>query len=216
MASPKNIVVVCEGESEWTYLQRLNSALAALPVPDGWMQVPVRFIGRPKKTGVGKGAYKAVERELRREMKENPSAEKWVWVDADLYVRDYKDCGKNYRKRAVGIPPFHFTVFNFEDFLALHLDDDGFGRWIELMTAAGHFKNPLHWDDYKGHFEKVMPGYQKGGLPADFVTLASLGNLNRHLSQMPVADLRSLQVERTFATAMLNEISRWYAIPGMV
>ena len=214
MASPKNIVVVCEGESEWTYLQRLNSALAGEPFPEGWVEPPVRFIGRPKKTGVGKGAFKAVERELRKEMKRNPSAEKWAWVDADLYVRDYKACGTNYRNRAAGIPPFHFTVFNFEDFLALHLDDEGFGHWVEVMTMAGHFKEPLHWDDYKVHFEKVIPGYRKGGLPADFVTLASLGNLNRHLPQMPAADLKDLQVERTFAASMLKEVSRWYAIPG--
>lgn len=214
MVSPKNIVVVCEGESEWTYLQRLNSALASEPFPEGWVEPPVRFIGRPKKTGVGKGSFKAVERELRKEMKINPFAEKWVWVDADIYVRDYKDCGTNYRNRASGIPPFHFTVLNFEDFLALHLDDDGFERWVEVMTEAGHFNNPLYWEDYKKHFENVMPGYQKGGLPADFVTLTSLGNLNRHLSQMPIVNLKSLKVERTFAQSMLKEILRWYTIPG--
>ena len=144
----------------------------------------------------------------------NPSAEKWVWVDADIYVRDYKDCGTNYQNRASGIPPFHFTVFNFEDFLALHLDDDGFERWVEVMTEAGHFNNPLYWEDYKKHFENVLPGYQKGGLSADFVTLTSLGNLNRHLSQMPIVNLKSLQVERTFAQSMLKEILRWYTIPG--
>lgn len=215
MASPKNIVVVCEGESEWTYLQRLNSALAGEPFPEGWVEPPVRFIGRPKKTGVGNGAFKAVERELRKEMKSSPSAEKWVLVDADLYVCNYKACGTNYRKRAMWIPPFHFTVFNFEDFLALHLNDEGFRRWVEVMTEAGHFKEPLHWNDYKGHFEKVMPGYRKGGLPADFVTLVSLGNLSRHLSQMPAVDLKDLQVERTFAESVLEEVSRWYAIPGM-
>lgn len=214
MASPKNIVVVCEGESEWTYLQRLNSALAALPVPEDWVEPPVRFIGRPKKTGVGKGSFKSVERELRKEMKQNPTAEKWAWVDADLYVRDYKDCGGNYRNRAAGIPPFHFSIFNFEDFLALHLDDDGFGRWVEVMTEAGHFKNPLRWDEYKVLFEKIIPGYRKGGLPADFVTLESLGNLSRHLLQMPAAELKDLRVDCTFAASMLDEISRWYAIPG--
>ena len=115
---------------------------------------------------------------------------------------------------AKGSPPFHFAVFNFEDFLALHLDDEGFSRWVEIMTEAGHFKKPLHWDDYKGSFEKVMPGYRKGSLPADFITLASLGNLSRHLLQMPAVDLKDLRVERTFAASMLDEVSCWYAIPG--
>ncbi len=214
MASPKNIVVVCEGESEWTYLQRLNSALAAEPFPEGWSDVPIRFVGRPKKTGVGSGVFKAVERELRKEMKQNPSVEKWVWVDADLYVRNDKECGTNYRKRAAGIPPFCFSVFNFEDFLALHLDDEGFERWIGVMEESGHFKNPLHWDDYRGRFEKVMPGYRKGGLPADFVTLTSLGNLSRHLAQLPRVEWRGFMEKRMFASAMLDEVSRWYEIPG--
>lgn len=214
MQSPKNIVVVCEGESEWTYLQRLNSALAGLPFPDGWLEVPVRFIGRPKKTGVGSGAFNAVERELRKEMRQNQSAEKWAWVDADLYVRNDKDCGTNYRKRSAGIPPFHFSVFNFEDFLALHLDDDGFGRWIKVMTEAGHFQSPLHWDVYKRNFEIIVPGYRKGGLPADFITLDSLGNLNRHLMQIPDINPRGLPIERTFARSMLDVVSRWYAISG--
>lgn len=214
MESPKNIVVVCEGESEWTYLQRLNSALAGEPFPEGWMEVPVRFIGRPKKTGVGTGAFKDVERELRKEIKQNQTAEKWAWVDADLYVRNYKDCGTNYQKRASGIPSFHFSIFNFEDFIALHLDDERFGRWVDVMTEAGHFKSPLHWEEYKVYFEKVMPGYRKGGLPADFVNLASLGNLNRHLAQLPLVDLNGFTVDRTFAAAMLDEVSRWYAIPN--
>lgn len=214
MAGPKNIVVICEGESEWTYLQRLNSALAAEPFPDGWMECPVRFIGRPKKTGVGNGSFRAVERELRKEIRANPSLEKWVWVDPDLYVRNCKGCGVNYKNRAVGIQPFHFTLFNFEDFLALHLDDEKFDCWVKVMADAGHFTNPLHWDEYKRHFEKVMPGYHKGGLPADFITLLALGNLKRHLLQMPAMELKGLWVEHTFAEAMLDEISRWYPISG--
>ena len=213
MIATKNIVVVCEGESEWAYLQRLNSMLAGLPYPADMTDVPIRFIGRPKKTGVGQGAFKAVERELRRELKQNPSAEKWAWVDADLYVRNDRNCGDNYRNRPAGIPAFHFSVFNFEDFLSLHLNDEGFGRWVRVMSDAGHFRKPLHWDDYRSAFEKVMPGYRKGCLPADFVTLESLGRLKRHLSQMPDMDLGGLNELRIFAESMLAEISRWYELP---
>lgn len=215
MNKTKSIIVVCEGPSEWIYLQRLNSFLSSLPFPDGWMDIPIRFIGKPPKAGVGTGKYNAVEKEIRSARKQNRSQEIWAWVDADLYVRNDKACGDNYRNRPKGIPPFDFSIFNFEDFLALHLDEPGFLKWTEVMTTAGHFNSPLHWDDYKVHYAKVMPGYKKADLPVDFITLEALGNLNRHLSQMPAVDYGELSVSRTFAHSMLKEISRWYAIPGM-
>lgn len=213
MNRTKNIVVICEGASEWAYLQRLNSFLASLPFPDGWLDVPVRFIGRPPKVGVGTGAYKPVERALRKEMKENQTAEKWVWVDADLYIRNEKDSGDNYRRRPANIAPFYFSILNFEDFLACHLDDESFKRWITVMSATGHFTNPLCWDDYKIPYAQILPGYHKGGLPADIITLESLGNLKRHIAHIPTIKCNGLPIERTFAELMLNEICRWYTLP---
>ena len=209
----KSIVVVCEGASEWIYLQRLNSALARLPFPDGWCDVPVRFIGRPKRTGVGSGAFHDVERALRKEQGSNRSATVWSWVDADIYVRNDRECGERYRRRADSTQAFRFSVLNFEDFLALHLDDAGFARWVKAMSDGGHFSRPLHWNDYKALFELVIPGYRKGELPADFITLGSLGNLKRHLERMPEMSLNGLKVDRTFAESMLDELSRWYEVP---
>ena len=208
----KNIVVVCEGASEWTYLQRLNSALAQLPFPDEWFDVPVRFVGRPKGVGVGGGEFNAVERAWRKETRRNPSVETWIWVDADLYVRNDRACGENYRKRPSGMRAFDFSLLNFEDFLALHLDDDKFERWVGALSSGGHFRSPLHWADYRLLFEEVAPGYRKGDLPADFITLDSLGNLKRHLSRIPEMDLNGLEVERTFARSLVDELSRWYQI----
>ena len=213
MNRSKNIIVVCEGASEWMYLQRLNSFLSSLPFPDGWFDVPIRFVGKPPKTGVGTGEYKAIEREIRRVGKQNCSLERWTWVDADLYVRNDKACGDHYLKRPMGIAPFAFSVLNFEDFLALHLDDDRFSLWKEVMTKAGHFQEPLHWEEYRPLYQKIVPGYHKADIPVDFITLASLGNLRRHLMQMPFVDLKGLSVGRTFADFMLAEITCWYKIP---
>lgn len=44
MNRSKNIIVVCEGASEWMYLQRLNSFLSSQPFPEGWLDVPIRFM----------------------------------------------------------------------------------------------------------------------------------------------------------------------------
>lgn len=210
MRVSKNIIVICEGASEWTYLQRLNAFLAGLPFPDGWYEVPVRFIGRPGRNGVGSGSFNAVKRELAVARKLNRSAMAWVWVDADLYVRNERACGDSYRGRSGGVPPFCFSLYNFEDFVALHLDDEGFERWARVMTEGGHFRSPLPWEAYKGLFASVLPEYRKGDLPADFITVESLGNLRRHLTQLPRMELNGLPVERTFAHAMLEELSRRY------
>ena len=212
MNRPKNIVVVCEGGSEWTYLQRLNSFLASLPFPDGWLEVPVRFIGRPPRNGVGTGAYKAVERELRKAARQNPSAERWAWVDADIYARNEKTCGDSYLRRPADVAPFAFSVFNFEDFLACHLDDAGFERWRSVMDAAGHFRSPLCWEDYRPLFQKVLPGYRKADLPSGFVLRESLANLRRHVAEFPSVSLGALSGERMFAERLLAEIGAWYDV----
>ena len=213
MNVPKNIIVICEGASEATYLQRLNSFLANQPYPDEWYDVPIRFVIKPSKEGVGTGAYKRVEQALRKEIKANPTFEKWVWVDADLYVRNDKGARDGYLKRPQTIPSFFFSVLNFEDFLALHLDDDKFAAWIQIMSSAGHFRTPLHSDDYETLFKQILPHYRKAELPVDFITLESLGNLKRHLSQMPTIDNHGLPIDRTFAAAIVAEINHWYPLP---
>lgn len=212
MNKTKNIVVICEGSSEWIYIQRLNSFLMSLPFPDGWWNVPINFIGIPKKYGVGTGNYNNIEKEYRCAARTYPKEEKLVWVDSDLYIRNDKGCADNYLSRPNGIPPFCFSICNFEDFVALHLDDNRFNCWFNIMTNAGHFKNPLHWEEYKNYFKKVVPDYIKGSLPADFVTKESLGNLHRHLLQMPSVDSCGFKIERTFARVMIEEISNWYNI----
>lgn len=209
MARPKNIIVICEGASEWVYLQRLNSFLAAHPFPDGWWEPPIRFIGKPKR-GVGNGTYKAIVRALNNERQQNKTTEIWVWVDADLYVRNEHACGDSYRNRPAAVPAFRFSAFNFEDFLALHLDDDRFAHWLREMTTCGHLQRPLPWSQYESHLLTILPNYRKGELPADFITPVSLGNLKRHLGQMPKVCLQNQQNEPTFARALLQELTRWY------
>lgn len=213
MNRSKNIIVVCEGASEWMYLQRLNSFLSSQPFPEGWFDVPIRFIGKPPKTGVGTGEYKAVEREIRKVGRQNHLLDRFAWVDADLYVRNDKACGDNYLNRPKDIAPFAFSVLNFEDFLALHFDDDRFFCWREVMRTAGHFNRPLHWEEYRTLYQQVMPGYHKADIPADFITLESLGNLKRHLNQMPEVNFNGLKVDCSFAHIMLNALSCWYEFP---
>ena len=112
--------------------------------------------------------------------------------------------------RPRGIPPFHFSIFNFEDFLALHLCDADFQRWINVMSSAGHFNHPLYNADYEVQFEGFIPGYKKGNLPPDFITVASLKNLKRHIALLPHMNLNNLSVHKTFATSLIDELEQCY------
>ena len=44
---------------------------------------------------------------------------------------------------------------NFEDFLALHFDDDLFDQWYDTISATGHFCKPLLGDVYAPVSERL-------------------------------------------------------------
>ena len=117
----------------------------------------------------------------------------------DIYVRNATAAERRnaqaYAKKG-SLPDFFFSVMNFEDFLALHFDDDLFEQWHAEFKDAGHFDRPLNSVDYAPLFASIWSAqvarigtsgvtYSKGDLPVDFVSYEMLCNLMRH-----VADLR--------------------------
>lgn len=54
MNRAKIIIVVCEGASEWAYIQALNSFIESLPFQDGCYDAPIHFVGKPKKQVLAK------------------------------------------------------------------------------------------------------------------------------------------------------------------
>ncbi len=96
-------------------------------------------------------------------------------------------------------------MLNFEDFIALHYDDERFEKWKAEFSKAGHFEHPLHWDDYKVHYLKIFPEYEKNRLPMDFLSVEVLRNLFRHMNEMPDINCNGLPATRTFA-GLLKDI----------
>lgn len=211
-------IVVCEGASECNYLLHLNRFLATLPPPRDAGLVPLRLIPRPKnvdpKTGVnvgcGGGDYGKVSKCYRSEHATNRSYPFGIWVDADLYVRNDKDCGTRYKGRPAGIPAFDFSVLNFEDFLALHADELLFEKWVHEMLSAGHFNRPLYWEEYEPHYLNVFTAYLKNSLPVDFISVESLRNLFRHMDMLPSVDRCGLTIDKTFAGFMKKILTEAY------
>ena len=164
-------IIVCEGESEYAYLQRLGSFLNAQPLPDGTFETPIRFIG-PTRAVAKTGSFRTIKRAFNKTRKENKRAPSiQIWADFDLYHRNDRDCAGGYAAKTSGIPDFLFSFHNFEDFLALHWSGAQLAEWLRYGSPAGrnHFAAPLHSKNYEPEIERIFPGYRKGTLSPDFI-----------------------------------------------
>ena len=203
-------IIVCEGRSEFVYLQRLQSFLESQT--GGWC-VPLRFIQKLPTNADGDenggGFYTNVTRCYRQQRKDNKKANIEVWVDHDIYLRQASAPERRNRARYLskpaGIPDFRFSFHNFEDFLVLHMDDSAVQRWHAAFDSTGHAATPLHSDAYVPHFESVMLGYQKGDLSPDFITKESLLRLKSNLAN-PLIPAPTDPRFRSFARFLIDQI----------
>ena len=181
-------VIVSEGSSERAYIQQLRSFLAnKMPVADDF-RPRLDLIPKVTNNGAGGGQFALVQQTYRKCRKADKRTPIMVWVDADIYVRNEGVVEERNAKSYAGkknLPDFLFSVMNFEDFLALHFDDDIFEKWYEAFSPQ-HFKVPMHGSQHMPIFVKIWQEhanrnsckpYSKGDLPSGFISLHSLKNL---------------------------------------
>lgn len=205
----RSYIIVCEGRSEYAYLRRLQSFLDAQT--EVW-PVPLLFIPQIPENSDGDenggGFYTNVSRCYRQQRKDNKKAKIEVWVDDDIYVR--QDSVAEIKNRAAylgkpaGIPDFVFSFHNFEDFLALHLEDAAIQAWHTAFDPD-HVAKPLHSEDYMPRFGSVLPGYEKGSLDPDFITHESLLRLKANLST-PLVPAPADPRFQSFARFLIDQI----------
>lgn len=145
------IIVICEGESEYSYIQNINRIL----------HYKSSYGALFKPVAVNTGYFNEVKKRYSSEFKNNPKSSIIIWVDFDLYKRNDKDCMKSYKKKQ-GTPDFLFSYMNFEDFLILHENENTVSKWIKLR--GDHFEEPMHSDEYLSKFKLIKPNYKKGEL----------------------------------------------------
>lgn len=156
----KYINVICEGKSECNYLQAINRLLREAGI--GLVL---------KAQDAGGGMYKKVEKAYKQCVRDERHAVAWIWVDSDLYKRNDNECMTAYNNKPKGIPDFLFSVYNFEDFLILHLPDDKVAKWISICKAD-HLSIPLHSDQHTTKLADFFPDYKKGKLPSELSELS--------------------------------------------
>ena len=112
------------------------------------------------------GKYSQVIKKYKRIKKDNPRTEILIWIDYDIYERNDNKNGDHYRSKPRGIPDFHFSYFNFEDFLTLHMEENFLETWQRICTSNNHFLSPMHAIIYEPLFkENIIIGYEKGTMP---------------------------------------------------
>lgn len=218
-------IVVNEGASERTYLQSLRSFLAnRMPLGDDFCP-RLDLIPRVTNGGAGGGAFPIVRKTFHACRQADRHMPVVIWVDADIYVRNAtageRRNAEAYAKKR-GLPDFCFSVMNFEDFLALHFDDDIFDQWYNAISATGHFGKPLLGDVYAPVFASIWAlqisrlgisgvEYAKGELPVDFISVATLGNMMRHASDSRMQALfRANTSSQTFAEFLTDCLQEQY------
>ena len=203
-------LIVCEGESEWTYLQRLQSFLDQQPLADGAFEPPLRLIA-PERVVVKNGTFGRLKSRYNKLRQQNRRSSIQIWTDFDRYHRNDKSCADQYAHKAAGIPDFLFSFHNFEDFYALHSDGAPFQEWRQFGWR-GHFTTPLHAEGYLPEIQKIFPSYSKGDLPVDFINWDSLKNPKCNRVHCPRFNPHNLQGLASFADFLITELERAY--PG--
>lgn len=211
--SCKRYLIVCEGESEWAYLQRLQSFLDQQPISEGKFEPPLRFVTPYRAIAKG-GRFFTLKKNFSSIRKQNKKIPIQIWADFDLYHRNDLKCAEHYSAKSAGIPDFLFSFHNFEDFFALHFESTQLHEWLHFGGPAGHrhFTTPLHAKGYLPEIQRIFPSYAKGGLPANFVNWASLKNLKANLGHQPTSNPQNLQAVHSFAEFLIREIED--AFPG--
>ncbi len=230
MGTESIYIVVNEGASEKTYLQTLRSFLAnQMPLSENYCP-RLNLIPRVTNNGIGGGAFTLVRKAYETCRRMDRSTPIIIWVDADIYVRgasyQEKHNVKSYASRT-SLPDFHFSIMNFEDFLALHFDDDVFEDWYETMKTVNHFQVPLTGKAYEPLFKPTWQRqmekmgivgrggratrYEKGDLPLDFISPKTLMNLFRHTKDSRAQEIfRANTASPTFAEFLVSSLQSHY------
>ena len=163
MDAKKPYLLICEGDSEFAYVQELNRFLNE-------QGLPIVFVAH----NAGGGGFKNL-RQVCRTLKTRKNGRTFIMADKDIYHRDDNGNGTAYEREKSHMPPFLFQYWNFEDFLLMHYPEDVLVSWREEAARCGHSVNPLHSKEFLPMFTAfcdsnsatlgfVFP-FEKGDMP---------------------------------------------------
>ena len=174
MTAKKPYLLICEGDSEFAYIQELNRFLNE-------RGMPIVFLAH----NAGGGGFRNL-RQVCRAIKTRKNGRTFIMADEDVYRRDDDGNGAAYERERDCLPPFLFQRWNFEDFLLMHYPPAIVSSWREVAERIGHLVNPKRSDEYLPVFKafcdrnqetlRFLFPYEKGDVPFG-MTQAHVDNL---------------------------------------
>lgn len=152
------IIVLCEGISEFNYIQNLNRILSN----------PNTGSAAFKPYTINTGRFAQIRQKFNQVKKDNKNCSVQIWVDKDLYINN-SEFKKLYLNKGK-MPDFLFSIMNFEDFLMLHCHKDLLYSWQEICSSNNHFYTPMTSRIYCKELQKFFPEYRKGCIPFDITS----------------------------------------------
>lgn len=156
-------LVICEGSSEYAYIQELN-----------------RFLNERghalvfNAVNAHGGGIDGIRR-LCRDRRIRANGRALVMADGDIYADATGLNGRRYLKWRDRLPRFLFQYQNFEDFLLMHYPQTVLDAWRREVEPKRHFVTPLVAREYedvfrgfiRAHEDELRFGddYQKGDMP---------------------------------------------------
>lgn len=163
MEAKRHYLAICEGSSEFAYVQELNRFLNENGLDLVFSAVDA-----------GGGGFDNI-RSLCRKRRIRPESRAFVLADRDLYFDETTLNGRRYAQGKDKLPKFFFQYFNFEDFLLMHYPHEIVEAWKAAVALKGHFVVPLKSVEYenvfadfvRSHESELQFGgdYRKGDLP---------------------------------------------------
>lgn len=197
---PKLILVVCEGDSEYGFLNSMNRYLRENAQDERFAFV------RENMKGINVNNFTLkITNALRR--REGHFHKVCVWLDLDIFKRAYpdksaqdiiKDCAKQIQKdvkfhKGITADSEDITIcFNFmngEDFIAACYPKDVYLNWYNFCRANNHFECPMVAADYKPKAKELIPNFDNVFVLFEYLgTKEALINLlNNHNTVRPVS-----------------------------
>lgn len=193
MTNNEMIILLCEGPSEYAYIQELNRYLRE-------NEYNFKFIPKP----IGTGFYSEVQKKRKEVRKDNPRTPIKIILDDDIYVRNEgsREQDNSTKFAESGFKDeFMFNAHNFEDFLMLHYDDETLNQWLAKCTETNHENIPMHSEQYMPLIKGMFPNYEKGELLFSPINQEKLDNLFRHNED------NSIFIKSDFATYLKNRLT---------
>lgn len=168
----QNILVFCEGKTEFIYIQELRKFLREMDI---WT---LQFVSENLN---GIDSTKNYLRQIQNKVKkQNGKFDRFfIWLDYDIFKREsISDSKIKQEITELKIPKklklarkrkakALLNYMNAEDFLILHCIKNKINDWLKVCLKHKHFENPMCRKQYEPLFRGIIPNYKKGEIPKD-------------------------------------------------